>query len=217
MVALLTLDIETMGLMHQNPLPPMTCVCLYDGTRKYEFPFICITEAEHNANAEALLHLLDTTAHLAGFNAVLFDLPYIGRALDVPEEHVAAWQAKCIDPYMGMRSTLHQTCKLQALLDANGLESKTGSGLEAIRLAREGRVRELLDYCMMDVLLTHELCMLPEIRVTQTLGITLGDDLRWSACHYERPQAPTLIQALALTHPLPTVDRLLQDGFVTLP
>ena len=71
-----------------------------------------------------------------GFNAVRFDLPFIGCALALPAEKVAGWVAKCIDPYLALYSANGKTCKLQRLLDLNCLGSKTGTGADAIMLAR---------------------------------------------------------------------------------
>jgi hypothetical protein len=164
----LTLDIETLGLLHHKPLPPMTCACLYDGVTRHSLLFYGAPEAVREANAQTLLRLLDEVATaysnalqllpirlrlrshlrhtpkshvlqaptLAGFNAVRFDLPFIGRSLGVEGDRVDAWVAKCVDPFLGMRSTTGRTCKLQRLLELNGLGSKTGSGADAIALAR---------------------------------------------------------------------------------
>ena len=154
----LTLDIETLGLLHHKPLPPMTCACLYDGVTRHSLLFYGVPEAQREANAQTLLRQLDEVATasskalfrprptakrrvpqaptLAGFNAVRFDLPFIARSLGVEEARADAWVAKCVDPFLGMRSTTGRTCKLQRLLDLNGLGSKTGSGADAITLAR---------------------------------------------------------------------------------
>ena len=194
---MLTIDIETMGLMHHKPLPPMTCACLYDGTTEVRLLFVGIDERTFDDNASKLLALLDEAPVLAGFNAVLFDLPYIAKLLDIEYDRLEGWKAKCIDPYLGMRSTLHTTCKLQRLLDMNELGSKTGSGSDAIGLARDGKLQELLDYCMMDVLLTHALCNLPDIRVTERQGIRLGEDHRWTAVEYDYDEPPPLPPVVA--------------------
>jgi len=149
-----------------------------------------------------------------GFNAVRFDLPFIGRALSLSAEKVAGWAAKCIDPYLALYSANGKTCKLQRLLDLNGLGSKTGTGADAIMLARyvrravdeielecgrpltccrQGRTRELLDYCMTDVLLTHALCELPAIRVDDDVSIRLRDNcIRWEVLReYRDCSSPT--------------------------
>lgn len=201
-MAFLTLDIETMGLMHHLPLPPITCACLYDGTTKYELLFYKIEEDEYNKNAAELLRLLDSAERLAGFNAVRFDLPYIAQQLQVTKQRLEGWVAKCIDPYIGMVTALKQTSKLQRLLDLNHMGSKTGTGSDAIVLARAGKMRELLDYCMMDVLLTHELCLMSidKIRTGETTGLKLlTSTWTWEAVRFEPEKVPTMEEALLLT------------------
>ena len=177
----------------------MTCVCLYDGDQQHSLLFYGISAAEREANAQTLLKLLDEAPVLAGFNAVCFDLPFIGRSLRVKQQRVDAWVAKCVDPFLGMRSTAGRTCKLQRLLDLNALGSKTGSGSDAIGLALDGRKEELLEYCMNDVLLTHRLCMLDEVRLSETQSMRLLPACRrWQLCGGPPPvpHAQLLLQAL---------------------
>ena len=196
----LTLDIETMGLLHHLPLPPITCVCLYDGNTKYQLVFYNISEEEYNQNTALLLQLLDTAERLAGFNAIKFDLPYIAQQLQVTKQRLLGWISKCIDPYMGMVTVLKQTCKLQRLLDLNNLGSKTGTGGDAIGLAKAGKMKELLDYCMMDVLLTHQLCCLETIRTGDKQGLKLLiSSCTWEACHFEAERVPSMQEALLTT------------------
>ena len=194
----LTLDIETLGLMHHLPLPPITCACLYDGTTKYQFVLYKIPEDEYKKNCTELLQLLDAAPYLAGFNAVRFDLPYIAQQLEVTKLRLGSWVAKCIDPFIGMKSMLNQTCKLQRLLDLNNLGSKTGCGTDAIVLAKAGKMEELLEYCMMDVLLTHELCCLDQIRTSERKGLKLLPGGHWEVCLFEPEKAPTMTDALLL-------------------
>jgi hypothetical protein len=96
-------------------------------------------------------------------------------------------RAKCVDPYVGLKRVLNCTSKLQKLLDSNNLGSKTGSGGDAIKLAQEGRFKELIDYCMMDVLLTHELCSLEIIKVNKCNGLRLNDEYQWEMHCYTPP------------------------------
>ena len=200
---MLALDIETLGLMHETPLPTITCVCLYDGereTRLLFWPGVAAEEAE--ANGRSLLQALDAAPSLCGYNAVLFDLPYIQRHFGATEAQLQGWVAKCVDPFMCMKHILGRTCRLNALLELNGLGQKTGSGSNAILLAREGRTQELLDYCAMDAVLTHRLCMLPSVRMTEYRLARLAEDGYWriEACSVlpERPAGDPL-PAVALT------------------
>lgn len=195
----LTLDIETLGLMHQKPVPPITCVCMYDGVTRYSYLLYGVSAETYAQNREAILQLLDGAERLAGYNAVRFDLPYLALEFGVERERLESWQTKCVDPYIGLKSALHCTSKLQALLDANDLGSKTGCGGNAIVLATEGKYEELLDYCMTDVLLTHELCLLDIIKVNDTHGIRLTPDYKWQRHSFKPPVNVVITMDDALT------------------
>jgi uncharacterized protein YprB with RNaseH-like and TPR domain len=88
----LTLDIETLGLMHHKPLPPITCICLFDGTTRYEYLLYGVTPDVYDTNKKAILQLLDDAERLAGYNAILFDLPYIAMEMGVDDDRLAAWR-----------------------------------------------------------------------------------------------------------------------------
>lgn len=55
------------------------------------------------------------------------------------------------------------SCSLNSLLSANGIETKTSSGMQAVVWAREKRWKELADYCMADTILTHRVSSLPRV------------------------------------------------------
>jgi len=89
---------------------------------------------------------------LVGFNSKSFDTPILQQyinfdiskfpQLDIMEELVKA---------------LGHRVALQSVASATLGEGKSGDGLEAIRLYREGRMDELKSYCMDDVRLTHKI------------------------------------------------------------
>lgn len=89
---------------------------------------------------------------IVGFNSRKFDVPILQkyirfsltelRQLDIMEELVKE---------LGHRVSLDSVAK--ATLSAG----KSGSGLEAIRLWREGKIEELKHYCLDDVKLTREI------------------------------------------------------------
>ena len=60
-----------------------------------------------------------------------------------------------VDPFEACKLALGRTFSLNKLLIANGLPVKTGSGLEAVKMAKEGRWVELAEYCMHDTQMTH--------------------------------------------------------------
>ena len=55
------------------------------------------------------------------------------------------------------------TCGLNKLLASNGVESKTASGLQAIKWAEEGNWEKLEEYCLDDAILTHKISVMPEV------------------------------------------------------
>jgi hypothetical protein len=134
--SMLAIDIETMGLM-RTPLPPITCACLYDGETEYALSFYGVSASDAEINKSRLLELLDEADFIVGYNAILFDLEYIRRFWGLPEAQLVAWVQKTIDPYVFMKSALHYTCSLNALLAFNQMPSKSASGLRAILWAKE--------------------------------------------------------------------------------
>ena len=179
---MLAFDIETLGMLKTVPLPPITCVCLYDAEKgiSHKLRFYKVSDTEFEQNRQIMLECLDAADRLAGYNAVHFDIPYIALFFQLPAEQVTAWILKCADPFMVAKYILKNTCGLNHLLALNGLGSKTGSGGDAITLALQGDWDSLLSYCLMDARLTYELCALPAIAFSPFLRAHVGrDDGLW--------------------------------------
>ena len=97
-------------------------------------------------------NLLLKAGLVVGFNIKRFDFPvpepYLKRslkhfpALDILEE---------VEKHLGHRLSLDH------LVQATLGESKTGSGLDAIRYLRSGEIEKLKSYCLADVRLTRDL------------------------------------------------------------
>lgn len=212
-------DIETLG---QLPFkldvkpPPITCVCLYDGSREIEhaLSFYGVEPSIFEANRTLLLDLLDSARTLVGYNAVRFDLPYIQRFFELSPERLARWIAKTVDPYLFMRDTLGITCGLGAMLALNRHRTKSASGLIAILWARQGHMDRVLEYCMLDTKLTYALCGTP----AQPFLLTdrwaaqwraLPDDrIAWQPERRPPPAPPSLVPCF-----LPT-ERLVREGLI---
>ena len=172
-------DIETMGL--DPTIHPVTAVCFYgamDGARPGQ-QVICPAHAEagHDSSSgshivrtyifknedpavdkalrEECMALLDSAKSLCAFNGVRFDIPFLQTAWGVPAARVHSWVVKTFDVYEACRMGLNATFSLDRLLKANNLESKTGSGLHAIQLAKDKKWQALGDYCMQDTRLTY--------------------------------------------------------------
>ena len=160
-------DIETLGLLHHEPLPEITCVCMHtsDGD-DHTLRIWGLPDDERTANIARIIALLDDADIIAGYNAVLFDLEFMRRAFHIDDARALSWTLKCLDPLMCARYITGAGCRMQRMLELNGLGSKTGSGSNAIDLARNGEWEALLDYCLMDARLTYQLCAMEWLRLT---------------------------------------------------
>ncbi len=161
------MDIETLGLLHHEPLPEITCVCMHtsDGD-DHMLRIWGLPDDERTANIARIIALLDDADIIAGYNAVLFDLEFMRRAFHIDDARALSWTLKCLDPLMCARYITGAGCRMQRMLELNGLGSKTGSGSNAIDLARNGEWEALLDYCLMDARLTYQLCAIEWLRLT---------------------------------------------------
>ena len=153
-VRMLAFDIETTGLDAERD--DVTCVCAYDGTNQFSFVF-----GQCKEDPGDFMALLDEAPRLCAFNGVRFDLPFLAKRWGVPDERVGGWVRKLFDPFEACRLGLGRTFSLDRLLHANGLQGKTGSGLQAVEMARDGRWDELEMYCMHDTIMTHSVASMP--------------------------------------------------------
>jgi hypothetical protein len=154
---LLAFDIETMGLLHETPLPEITCICLYDGTEAISLRLMTEDADARARNVARVIALLDDAERIVGYNAVGFDLEFMRRALALDDARMRRWRHKCIDPYLCALYVVGTGGSMQRMLELNGLGAKTADGGSAITMAREGRWDELLHYCQMDAQLVYAL------------------------------------------------------------
>lgn len=111
----------------------------------------------------AVASMLDRAQCIYTYNGVEFDLPrfakHCGRSVD-------AWALKTVDPLFVMKHAMgYGACaRLNDVLQENGYEPKSGSGLQAIEFWNDGRHEDLRAYCMDDARLTYRLCEADEIR-----------------------------------------------------
>lgn len=154
----LAFDIETTGLREADAV---TCVCAYDPDRGVHYRESTPT----GARSERFLALLDEAPLLCAFNGVRFDLPFLAKRWRIEPQRVGAWVEKLVDPFEACRLALQSTFSLDRLLHANGLQSKTGNGAEAVCMARAGQWARLEDYCMNDTVLTHQIIKLKRVRL----------------------------------------------------
>jgi hypothetical protein len=169
---MLAFDIETTGLDRERCL--VTVVCTEDfrtGERRaYEFGRVA---AEGDCGREraqltaALVAAFDGAESLCAFNGVRFDVPFLHKALRLPEATVAGWLLKTTDILEACRMELfgpRHTFSLNLLCEHNGVQVKSSSGCEAVRMAADGRWQELRDYCADDVRILCDLYRRRELR-----------------------------------------------------
>jgi len=194
---MLAFDIETMGLDAKKHAVTVVCTeCLFTGKRHaFEFEKLAakrralmhsdmdedereaellILEEEHDVLLQGMIDLFDQAPSLCAFNGVRFDLPFLMQAFDIPGTKVAAWVLKMTDILEASRLLHKQTFKLDLLCEHNHMPMKSGSGLQAIEMARHGRFDDLRDYCADDVAI---LCNLYRKRFLQNPRTNLTMDL----------------------------------------
>ena len=164
LLSMVAFDIETEGF---NPLKQrITAAAVYDGNGLSKvFVFKGDDQAADLALREEFLSILDAAPRLCSFNGIRFDIPYIIKHWKLDPLLAERWVRKTLDIFEACKLGLKQTFKLSQLLAVNNMESKTGSGLEAVGLARDRRWEELGAYCLQDTRLTY--------LVTAQMGVML--------------------------------------------
>lgn len=165
---MLSFDIETTGLNFWKD--KITCVSIYtEGVegKSRSFLFIQQSDEQTRRNREELLAELDRAPKICCFNGIQFDIPFIQIQFKVDPDRVAMWLLKTVDLFHRYKTLHNHTFSLDSALIANGLKTKTSDGKKAIIMAREGRLKELEDYCMSDTVLTYQLTTLPYFKLPE--------------------------------------------------
>ena len=115
---------------------------------------------------KALFDAFDAADVIVGYNCMDFDFPllykyYGSKGARRYLEH----RIKTLDVFTRVRAATNTWPKLDDLLRANKLGSKSGNGAQAITLWEQNKRAELESYCMDDVRLTAQLALLPRLRV----------------------------------------------------
>jgi uncharacterized protein YprB with RNaseH-like and TPR domain len=168
---MLAWDIETTGIKKDTDL--ITVISLYDpkaGISKVlrfvelnEDADICYID-EFQERIDEFVEIMNKAQTLTAFNSGSFDLPFVQLQFKLPNEIVQGWVMKSFDVLDICRKAFNRTFSLNLALEMNiaGFQ-KSGSGMDAVIQAREGRWKELEDYCLDDSLLTHKLSSLDTI------------------------------------------------------
>lgn len=99
-----------------------------------------------------LFPILESSSYIIGFNVINFDLPVLQGYYPGKLEMLSTF-----DLLDDIRNKIGRRLALNDLLYATLGKKKTGHGLMAIDLYKEGKLDELRQYCMDDVMLTKEL------------------------------------------------------------
>ena len=142
------LDIETKYSFREFSDPKklgISVVGLYDYRDKR-------TKSFKENELTKLFNLLEASSYIIGFNINSFDLPvlqayYPGRIYHFPT----------FDLLDDIKAKIGKRLALNDLLFATLNKKKSGHGLQAIELYKEGKMEELTRYCLDDVVLTKEL------------------------------------------------------------
>lgn len=101
---------------------------------------------------DRLWPFLERSSFIIGFNSIHFDVPilnkyYAGDLIAFPQ----------FDILKELKEVWGRTAKLDAIAHGSLGTGKTGDGLKAITLWKDGKIDELRDYCLADVRITKEI------------------------------------------------------------
>ncbi len=146
----IVLDLETKrtfdevgGREHLDQLE-VTVVGVFDyGTEEY----IIFEEREIGK----LQNLLINASLIIGFNHISFDMPVLQPYLSLDVKTLPLF-----DIMVDFQQRVGHRISLDSIAQATLGVGKTGHGLDAIRYYREGKMKELKEYCLNDVKVTKE-------------------------------------------------------------
>ena len=101
---------------------------------------------------DKLDELLSRTDQIIGFNTEGFDLPVLQKYVKTDLSRISS-----IDLLSYLKDALGRRIKLDNFVKATLGIGKSGHGLEAIEWYKQGKIKEIIDYCLMDVRLTRDL------------------------------------------------------------
>lgn len=105
-----------------------------------------------------LIQLMRQAKQVIGYNIIGFDLPVLQANLKQVDGSFDADEFPRVDLMYDIMEQIGRRIGLNTVVKATlGSEGKSGTGLDAIRLWKEGRIDELKEYCLNDVRLTKEL------------------------------------------------------------
>ena len=164
---MLAFDIETEGLSSSEHR--IIVASVYDPDRGVQRTFNFMADpSKFESERKEFIETLDAAPALCSFNGVRFDIPFIAARFHIPPEQQGRWVLKTLDLFEVCKLCFGSSCSLNNLLLANGLESKSSHGLQAVEWAKQGNWKDVEEYCMRDALLTHQVSS----RARTTLPLT---------------------------------------------
>tara|TARA_Y100000389_G_scaffold204715_1_gene259158 strand:- start:8187 stop:8915 length:729 start_codon:yes stop_codon:yes gene_type:complete len=158
---MLAFDIETMGLKAGRD--DITIVCTEDfftGEKiAYEFHRLKMAgDAEgYELNKTNMLEAFNSATSLCAFNGMNFDIPFIQKTFNVPDEIIRMWKNKLCDIFYTCKQRFSHTFSLNLLCEKNNVPMKISTGTAAIGMAQNEEWEALKEYCEMDVTILNNL------------------------------------------------------------
>lgn len=144
-------DLETqrsaqdVGGWHRSDLMGISCVVLYDSKEDKFFEFL-------DDRVPLLIEHLKKLDLVVGFNIKRFDFRVLSGYSDFDFNEL---------PVLDILEQIHDRLGYRISLDniskATLNREKTADGLQALRWWKQGRIREIIDYCRADVAITRDL------------------------------------------------------------
>ena len=144
-------DIETqrsaqeVGGWHRADLMGISCAVLYDSAKDQYFEFL-------DEQTNELIEHLKRCDLVVGFNVKRFDFRVLGGYSDFNFESLPT-----LDILEEIHNRLGYRLSLDHLARVTLGTEKTANGLQALQWWKQGRIREIIDYCKKDVEITRDL------------------------------------------------------------
>ncbi len=146
----ITFDIETANTFQEagssNPADlDIAVVAIHDSkTNEYK----CFLQEDFSK----LWKILEEADILVGYNSNHFDIPLLNKYFPGELTHI-----KSLDILAEIYNSLGRRLKLDIIAEATLGESKSANGLQSIRWWKEGKVKQVCDYCKQDVKVTRKI------------------------------------------------------------
>jgi DEAD/DEAH box helicase domain-containing protein len=144
-------DIETqrsaqeVGGWHRADLMKMSCAVLYDSKKDQYFEFL-------EDQVDQLIQHLKICDLVVGFNVKRFDFRVLSGYSEFNFEELPT-----LDILEDIYNRLGYRLSLDHLAKVTLGQKKTADGLQALQWWKQGRIREIIDYCKKDVEITKDL------------------------------------------------------------